>query len=93
MGTTAHKENTGRGKLLSARELMAELNVGRSWLRKQEQAGMPRVCLNPDSIGTQGRRYRYSLEAVLAWLEGRNTAEAPAETAAASTAEQKGVEA
>lgn len=76
--------------MLSARELMAEINVSHAWLRKQGKAGMPRVCINPDSIGTQGRRYRYSLEAVLAWLEGRNTAEAPAVTAA--TAEQKGVE-
>ncbi|MDD6814008.1 MAG: hypothetical protein PUD60_06375 [Akkermansia muciniphila] len=90
MSTTAHKENTGRGKFLSAREIMEELNIGRALLRKHEKAGMPRVCLNPDSVGTHGRRYRYSLGAVLAWLEGRNTAEAPAVTA--PTAEQKGVE-
>ena len=83
-------KRTGREKLLSARELMAEINVSHAWLRKQGKAGMPRVCINPDSIGTHGRRYRYSLGAVLAWLEGRNTAEAPAVTAA--TAEQKGVE-
>lgn len=79
--------------MLSARELMAEINVSHAWLRKQGKVGMPRVCLNPESANEKGRRYRYSLGAVLAWLEGRNTAEAPAETTAASTAEQKGVEA
>lgn len=99
MDTFQHLE--GRGKLISVREIMSKLSVSRSWLRKQEHAGMPHVCLNPDSSGTQGRRYRYDLQAVMDWLAARNATATSKATPAASaeaptpcaTAEQKGVEA
>lgn len=69
---------TGRGKLISAQELMAELSIGRTWLRVLMDEGMPFVCLNPNTPHARLRRYRYDLQAVMEWL-------------AARTAEQKGV--
>ena len=69
---------TGRGKLISAQELMAELSIGRTWLRELMNEGMPFVCLNPNTPYARLRRYRYDLQAVMEWL-------------AARTAEQKGV--
>lgn len=79
MNTDTDKQ-TGRGKLISAQELMAELSIGRTWLRVLMDEGMPFVCLNPNTPYARLRRYRYDLQAVMEWL-------------AARTAEQKGVEA
>lgn len=78
-----------REELISTRVLMEKLGVGRSWLRKQEKAGMPRVCLNPDSEGTQGRRYRYSMEAVLAWLNAKAGCKTPVPQEARQEAVQR----
>lgn len=55
---------TGRGKLISAQELMAELSIGRTWLRELMNEGMPFVCLNPNTPYARLRRYRYNLQAV-----------------------------
>ena len=63
---------TGRGKLISTREIMGVIGIGRSMLRNLMNEGMPYVCLNPDSIGTRSRRYRFNPEAVLAWLNERS---------------------
>ena len=77
MNTDTDTQN-GRGKLISAQELMAELSIGRTWLHALMKAGMPFVCLNPNTPHAKLRRYRYDLQAVMEWL-------------AARTAEQKGV--
>lgn len=77
---TDTETQTGRGKLISAQELMAELSIGRTWLHALMKEGMPFVCLNPNTPHPKLRRYRYDLQAVMEWL-------------AARTAEQKGVEA
>ncbi len=78
---------TGRGKLISAQELMAELSIGRTWLRELMNEGMPCVCLNPNTPHPKLRRYRFDPEAVMDWLGVRNAAETPTP---AANAEQKG---
>lgn len=74
---------------------MAELGIGRTWLRELMNEGMPFVCLNPNTPHPKLRRYRYDLEEVREWMETRKVnrpALTTAETVTATTAEQKGVE-
>ena len=86
---------TGRGKLISAQELMEHIGIGRTWLRELMKEGMPCVCLNPNTPHAKLRRYRFDSEAVREWMETRNAnrpALTTAETVTAPNAEQKGVE-
>lgn len=61
--------------LLTTDQLKNQLNVSRVQVLRLRKAGMPAIVINTNEKGEvpeKGRRYRFNLEAVNAWLSARS---------------------